>query len=133
MKGLINLHNKDNEYYRWCHIRHLNPQNKNPKRIKKTDKEFINELDYINVEFPVSVKDYCKIEQQNNININVFGYENTEPFPVYISKERYNDTMNLLLIGEHYVLIYDFNRFMYNQTKQRKETLLHVLFAMFLF
>ena len=36
-KGLINLKNKDNECFRWCHIRHLNPP-KNPQRIKKEDK-----------------------------------------------------------------------------------------------
>ena len=33
-KGLINLKNDDNECYRWCHIRHLNPQTKNPQRMK---------------------------------------------------------------------------------------------------
>ena len=27
-KGLINLKNNDNECFRWCHIRHLNPQKK---------------------------------------------------------------------------------------------------------
>ena len=32
-KGLINMKNKDNEWFRWCHIRHLNPQKKNPQRI----------------------------------------------------------------------------------------------------
>ena len=34
-------------------IRYLNPQKKDPKRIKRSDKEFINKLDYTNVEFPV--------------------------------------------------------------------------------
>ena len=37
-KGLINIKNKDNECFRWCHIRHLNPQKKDPQRIKKEDK-----------------------------------------------------------------------------------------------
>ena len=74
--GLINLKNKDNECFRWCHIRHLNPQNDNPQRIKKTDKAFVKQLNYDNIEFPVSVKQYNKVETQNNININVFGYEN---------------------------------------------------------
>ena len=36
-RGLINLQNEDNECFRWCHIRHLNPQGKDPQRIKKTD------------------------------------------------------------------------------------------------
>ena len=34
-KSLINLQNKDNECFRWCHIRHLNPQEKDPHRMKK--------------------------------------------------------------------------------------------------
>ena len=37
-KGLINIKNKDNECFRWCHVRHLNPQKKDPQRIKKADK-----------------------------------------------------------------------------------------------
>ena len=37
-KGLINMKNKDEECFRWCHIRHLNPQKKDPQRIKKEDK-----------------------------------------------------------------------------------------------
>lgn len=43
-KGLINLKNKDNECFGWCHIRHLKPQEKYPQRIKKTDKTFVSEL-----------------------------------------------------------------------------------------
>ena len=35
LKGLINLKNEDNECFRWCHIRHLNPQEVHPDHIKK--------------------------------------------------------------------------------------------------
>ena len=70
-KGLINMKNEDNECFRWCHIRHLNPQDNDPQRIKKTDKQYVEKLDYSGVEFPVNVKHYNKIEKQNSININV--------------------------------------------------------------
>ena len=132
-KGLINMKNEDNECFRWCHIRYLNPQDKNPQRIKKSDKEFIKKLDYSEIEFPVTTKKYNKIEKQNEININVFGYENKQPYPIYISKEKYEKHMELLLITEdenkHYVLIKDFNRFMYNQTKHehKKHFCMHCL------
>ena len=120
-KGLINLKNKDNECFRWCHIRHLNPQDKDSQRIKKTDKKYIGELDYSNIKFPVTVKQINIIEKQNNICINLFGYEEKQKFPIYISKEKYQDHMELLLITEdennHYVLIKDFNKFMFGQTK----------------
>ena len=116
-KGLVNLKNEDNECFRWCHIRNLNPQMKDPQRIKKDDKKKVNELNYDGVEFPVSQRHYNKVETQNNIRINVFGYENGQAFPIYISKEKFDNQMNLLLITnedkEHYVLIKDFNRFMY--------------------
>ena len=132
-KGLINMKNEDNECFRWCHIRYLNPQDKNPQRIKKSDKEFIKKLDYSGIEFPVATKQYNKIEKQNEININVFGYENKQPYPIFVSKEKYERQMNLLLITEdenkHYVLIKDFNRFMFNQTKHehRKHFCMHCL------
>ena len=132
-KGLINIKNEDNECFRWCHIRHLNPQEKHPQRIKKLDKAYIEKLDYSGIKFPVTTKQYSKIEKQNEININVFGYEDKQPYPIFVSKEKYDKEMNLLLITEnenkHYVLIKDFNKFMYNQTKhrERKHFCMHCL------
>ena len=131
--GLINLKNKDNECFRWCHVRHLNPRENNPQRIKKTDKAFMPQLNYEGIEFPVSVKHYNKVETQNNININVFGYENKQTYPIYVSKEQFENVMNLLLISDdeksHYVNIKDFNRFMHHKTKshQRKHFCMHCL------
>ena len=70
-------------------------------------------------------KDYRKIKIMNNININVFGYEKQEPYPVYISKEKFNDILNLLLITkgkeQHHLFIKDFNKFMDNQKKNTKK------------
>ena len=59
-KGLINMKNKDEECFRWCHIRHLNPQIKYPERIKKEDKKMINELNYDGIKVPLSQKHYNK-------------------------------------------------------------------------
>ena len=123
-KGLINMKNKDEECFRWCHIRHLKPQIKYPERIKKEDKKMINELNYDGINFPLSQKHYSKVEKQNSIRINVFDYEDGQPFPIHISKETFEDQMNLLLITKdekkHYVLIKDFNAFMYNQSKHKE-------------
>ena len=55
-KRFINIKNKDAECFRWCHIRHLNPQENDPQRIKKEDKKMINEMNYEETEFPVSQK-----------------------------------------------------------------------------
>ena len=120
-KGLINIKNKDNECFRWCHIRYLYPQKKDPHRVKECDWKCVKDLDYSGIEFPVSIKQYNRIEKQNSININVFGYEQRQPYPIYISKEKFEPCLNLLLISEgevtHYCLIKDFNKFMHKQTK----------------
>ena len=132
-KALINLKNKDNECFRWCHIRYLNPQLKDPQRIKKDDRQYIKNLNYQGIKFPVNINQYNKVERLNNIRINVFGFENKQPYPIYVSKEKFKDHIELLLItkdeNKHYALIKDFNKFMYQQTKhkERKHFCMHCL------
>ena len=100
VKGLINIKNNDNKFFLWCHVRHLNFVKRNPQRIAKEDEKMIRELNYEGIKFPVSRKDYCKIERQNSICINVFCYENNLNYPVYLSNQEFKDCMNLLLISD---------------------------------
>ena len=100
-KAMINLKNEDNECFRWCHIRHLNPRKDNPHRISQSDRKYIEKLDYSGITFPVDIKQMNKIEKQNSINVNVFSYENKQLFPIRISREKNKDCLNLLLITEN--------------------------------
>ena len=124
IKRLINIKNNDYKCFLWCHIRHLNPLKIHPKRITKADRKMVNNLDYQGIEFPVSKKDYCKIEKKH-IYINDFPYENYMVYPVHISDQKFEYCMNfLLMIDEnksHYVYIKDFNRFMCNKTKTKSQ------------
>ena len=124
-KGLINIKNNDNRCFLWCHVRHLKLIKKHPERIKKEDKRLANNLDYEGIEFPISKKDYCKIEKQNNICINVFCFENGIIYPLCISDKKFSDCMDFLLMFEenksHYVYIEDFNRLMFNKTKNKNK------------
>ena len=85
------------------------------------------------MEFPVSIKHYTRIEAQNSININVFGYEDKQFYPIYVSRQNNEKVLNLLLIADgekqHYDLMKDFNRMMYNKTKhkERKHFCVHRL------
>ena len=36
-KGLTSIKNKDQKCFLWCHVRHIDPSKKHPKRIRKTD------------------------------------------------------------------------------------------------
>ena len=86
VKGLINLKNKDIKCFKWCHVRLLNPQNKDPDRIKKQDKKIEATLDYRGIDFPIKVKDYEIIEERFSINVNDFRY-NDGIYPLYVSKK----------------------------------------------
>ena len=70
-------------------------------------------------------KDFNKIEVKNNICINVFGYENELVFPIYVSDQKFEDSMDLLLLNDddksHYMYIKDFDRFMFHKTKNKNK------------
>ena len=95
------------------------------KELKKTDKKNAEKLDYDGIKFPVQEKDFSKIEVKNNICINVFGYENGLVFPIYVSDQKFEDSMDLLLLIDddksHYVYIKDFDRFMFHKTKNKNK------------
>ena len=121
-KGLINLKNKDNECFKWCHIRFINPQDKHPERIKKQDKEIAKTLDYRGINFPMKARDYEIVEERFNIDVNVFGYEN-RVYPLYVSKQSNEEELDVFFISNeeksHYVFIKDFTRLMYSEVKTK--------------
>ena len=121
MKGLINIKNSDNKCFLWCHIRHLNPLKIHPERITKADKNMVNDLYYNGIEFLVSQKDFGKIEQKNNICINLFCCEDGFTYPVYVSDQKLANCVDLLVTTNknesYYVYIKDFNRFICNKRK----------------
>ena len=81
-------------------------------------------------------KDFNKIEVKNNIWINVFGDENGLLFLIYVSDQKFEDSLDLLFLIDddksHYVYIKDLDRFMFHKSKTKKQKLLlQKLFMMF--
>ena len=70
-------------------------------------------------------KDFNKIEVKKNICITVFGYENGLVFPIYISDQKFEDSIDLLLLIDNnkfnYVYIKDFDRLMFHKTKNKNK------------
>ena len=58
----------------------------------------VNDLNYDGIEFPVRGKDFSKIETKNNICIIVFGYENGLTFTIYSWDQKFENSMDLLLL-----------------------------------
>ena len=124
-KGLINIKSNDQKCFLWCHVRHINTLKEHPERIKNVDREIACTLNYDEIKFSVEEKDFEKTEVQNNICINVFGYENQLIFPIYVSDKKFKSSIDLLLLinddKSHYVYIKDFNTFMFHKTKNKNK------------
>ena len=74
-KGLINIQNtNDNECFKWCLVRYLNPADHLPARITEADKDFEKTFDFMDIKFPVKTIDIHKIEKKNSLGISAFGY-----------------------------------------------------------
>ena len=50
-KGRINIKNKDKKCFLWCYVRHINPSNKHPERIKTTGKKLLKYLIMMKLSF----------------------------------------------------------------------------------
>ena len=70
-------------------------------------------------------KDFSKTDTKNNICINVFGYEDGLTFPICVSEQKFENSMNLLFVinenKSHYVYIKDFDRSMFHKTKNKNK------------
>ena len=97
-KGLINIKNNDQKCFLWCYVRHINPVKIHSERITQEDKKFVNSLNYDGIEFPVREKGFNKIEKKKSICINVFCYENKMTFPIYVSDQKFENSIDFLLV-----------------------------------
>ena len=95
------------------------------KELKKNWQKIAEKFDYDGIKFSVQEKDFNKIEMMNNVCINVFAYENKLVFPIEVSDQNFEDSMDLLLLIDddksHYVYIRDFDRFMFHKTKNKNK------------
>ncbi|XP_065675465.1 uncharacterized protein LOC136091685 [Hydra vulgaris] len=94
-KAKINIKNEDNQCFKWCVTKALNPTDKNSERKNNTD-----------------------------ISINVFGYENSEVHILHVSKNNDRKHLtDLLLISNdetnHYCLIKSLSRLLSSQTSNK--------------
>ena len=83
-KGLINIKNEEKNIFYAAMLDILILQINIQKELKKLSKN-AEELNYDEIELPVQEKDFNKIEVKNNVCLNVFRYENSLVFPIYIS------------------------------------------------
>ena len=113
--AIINMKNQDEECFKWCVLRALNPKNNHPERIDSDLKSKQDSINMDGIRYPVNFRAIDRFEHLNpNISISVLGYNKKERvYPLRISKctkhtKRKHDIVLLLIKdGEksHYCLV----------------------------
>ena len=123
-KAIINPQNVDEECFKWCITRALNPVKDHPERITKELREQAEQLNWSGISFPASLCDTDTFEKNNDgISVNVFGYEDwgSKIYPLRLTEDE--DAIDLLLISDdennHYCWIKEFNRLLGRDGKPR--------------
>ena len=83
-QGLINIKNEDNYCFIWSYIRYINPLDKNPNRITKSDKDLFNniyeKLKYFEFPLKINKNNIKKIENILEINICILSADEKNVF-----------------------------------------------------
>ena len=78
-KGYVNIQNDDQKCFLWCVLAHLHPvQHKHADRVSKY-RQYENEVNMQDIEYPVKLRDIDQFENQNpDISVSVFGLSNDD-------------------------------------------------------
>ena len=113
--AIINVKNEnDNECFKWAVTSAVFPAKEHGERLSKQMRKDSEKFEWSGIEFPVSLKQIDKFENNNNYAINVFGYEYAVVYPLRISEKKNEKVINLLLIANeetnHYCWIKNMSR-----------------------
>ncbi|XP_031777338.1 uncharacterized protein LOC116415884 [Nasonia vitripennis] len=142
-KACINVKNYDNKCFIWAILSALYPvKHGNHSNILNSYIQYENILNMKGIELPVSLKSIPKVEKQNNaISINMFGLDNKDITPLYLTSCKKSNHINLLLLTNdnldggdvdesdeflsqsHYVYIKSLSRLISNNLTNRKKKL----------
>ena len=115
----------------WSILSALHPidRKNHPDRVTKY-KQYENNLKFDDISFPVKLDKIPKFEKLNNININVFSYnEKYNIFPLQISKINFEKVIDLLSITNentnHYCWIKNFDGLVRKQINKGSHKYFH--------
>jgi hypothetical protein len=126
----INISCDDGLCFIWAILAGLYPVKSNPNR-KSHYERYFSKLDISSITFPINLNDLNQFEKQNKLSLNVFGYEDKVPHPLYITENRKCNThLDLLLYRSHFFLIKDVSRLFCTFFKIRRAKLYYCQYCL---
>jgi len=110
-KAVVNVQNNDQKCFLWSILAALHPTPHHPYRVVNY-RPYENEL--VIDRFPVTLPDITKIEEDNDVSINVYGFPIA---PLRVTTRIRPRHVNLLLYEGHYSLIKNLDRLLADQRR----------------
>ena len=123
---MSNIKNDDKYCFIWSYTRYLNPQLKDPNRIKLTDKKLFDEIyqKLINFKFPLEINknNIKKIEDILKINICILtADDNNNVYTMFTSENDHKNDLNLFNYMNHICLVKDINKYLFRNNKNKNK------------
>ena len=124
--AIINMENNDDMCFKWSVTRALNPVERNPKRVTKKLRLQSKQCNWDSISFPTSLQNIRTFEKNNNVLINVFGFDDdNNVYPLRVPKGKHGGRVLLMLIrseGEtkrHYAVVKSLSRLLHGQATRK--------------
>ena len=130
--AIINMKNKDDMCFKWAVTRALNPVDRDSERVTKKLRKQSEQYNWEGVDFPITLKDIKTFEKNNNIFVNVFGFDEDNGksyvYPRYNPKGDCMGRVRLMLITEgvgdhvrsHYTVVKCMSRLLQRQSTKNR-------------
>ena len=119
---IYKLNTIDNEYFKWCLTRTLNPIGKDAGRMTNRLREQSKIFDWTGVNFPTTFEDIRRFER-NKVGVKLLGVdEDTKDIVHLRSAARYKLTVTLLLYEGHYCVVKNMSRLESKQLSEHEHT-----------
>ena len=128
-RAVVNIKNNDEDCFKWCILRGLNPTNENPNRVDTKLKTAVDSINMEGISTPTKIEDIAKFERQNEdiavvvLGLNEEGKVNTIRLSEYVNERKH--LIILLLITDfekdfHYTLVTQPSRLISSQYNNHK-------------
>ncbi len=134
-RAIVNVKSRDNRCFMWSILARLHPAVHNPNRLTHY-RRYRRELNFTGIEFPVTLRQIDQFEAQNDMAVNVYGYNRRGLYPLRITRRRedHRSVVHLLQLTRgarvHYCLVKSVDRLLANINRS-DHRMFHCPFCLF--
>ena len=121
-ESIINMKCNNGESFKWAVTRALHPAIKEPASVRKTLRYQSEKYNWNNIDFPTPLEQVETFEKNNNILVDVFGYNKEKRHITSLKRTplgEHTKKVLLLFVDNRYVIVKDVTKLLQQKTPER--------------